>query len=599
MTWREGGSIASAHWLPYALLALLVLATVLVSGAAVQPPRIALGAVFALLALAAWAALSLAWSPFPFLARDEALLTALYAAVLVVPLVTLRTVRDRLFGLAAVVGALGALAVATALELRFASEPTELFYSGRLNFPISYPNAQAAVLLVGFWPAIALCARRGPIALRAAALAAGVAMLATAASAQSKGAAVGLVVSSIVLFAVSPARLRLLVPPLVAAALVATRFRALTAPFRADTEAQQADAIRTAGTTVLVLGVVALALGAAYAAADSRINLSARARRIAAVAAVAGVVCASVAGVAAFFATVDRPTAFFGDQWEAFKVLPEQETGSSHLVTLGSNRYDFWRVSLREAAEHPLAGIGARGFGAAYLLEGRSPETPARAHSLPLDAASELGVVGLGLLVVALGLLFFAVARRARRVPAAAALAAATYWVTHASVDWIWTVPATGIPLFVLLGIGASPDGVRGIPRRIAISNGVAVLACAALVFAPPWLSDRLTARALEGDRESSGALRWARRLDPLSVRPYLAEAELARVTGSPSRAVLPLRRAVAKEPRSYALRYLLGLVLLEAGRTREARDTLLVARSLYPRSPLTAAALRRAARTP
>ncbi len=40
---------------------------------------------------------------------------------------------------------------------------------------------------------------------------------------------------------------------------------------------------------------------------------------------------------------------------------------------------------------HPVQGIGARGFGAAYLEEGRSHETPARTHSLPLRDAARGG----------------------------------------------------------------------------------------------------------------------------------------------------------------------------------------------------------------
>ena len=29
-------------------------------------------------------------------------------------------------------------------------------------------------------------------------------------------------------------------------------------------------------------------------------------------------------------------------------------------LTIGSNRYDFWRVAVHEFAHHPVAGIGAR-----------------------------------------------------------------------------------------------------------------------------------------------------------------------------------------------------------------------------------------------
>src|SRR5918994_38896 len=61
----ERGSIGAADWLPYALGAALLLAAVLLSGAAVVPPAPALVAAGALAALAGWHALSISWSPAP------------------------------------------------------------------------------------------------------------------------------------------------------------------------------------------------------------------------------------------------------------------------------------------------------------------------------------------------------------------------------------------------------------------------------------------------------------------------------------------------------------------------------------------------------
>src|SRR5207244_3181600 len=86
LAWREYGSIDAANWLQYAIGCALLLAVLLLSGAALRPAPLALLGVGALLALAAWCAISIAWSPVPDLARDEALLTALYAVVLGIPL---------------------------------------------------------------------------------------------------------------------------------------------------------------------------------------------------------------------------------------------------------------------------------------------------------------------------------------------------------------------------------------------------------------------------------------------------------------------------------------------------------------------------------
>src|SRR5207253_3550789 len=124
-----------------------------------------------------------------------------------------------------------------------------------------------------------------------------------------------------------------------------------------------------------------------------------------------------------------------------FKHLTVDERASTHLVSLGSNRYDFWRVALGRFEAHPVEGVGARGFYSAYLERRRSHESPLRAHSVYLDALSEEGIVGFALLVGALGLLVAALVRRLDRAAVAAAFAAGVYFLTHAGVDWLWTFP--------------------------------------------------------------------------------------------------------------------------------------------------------------
>jgi cytochrome c-type biogenesis protein CcmH/NrfG len=142
----------------------------------------------------------------------------------------------------------------------------------------------------------------------------------------------------------------------------------------------------------------------------------------------------------------------------------------------------------------------------------------------------------------------------------------------HASVDWIWTVPACGVPFFVLLGAGNS-GGERGtLARRAAVPAAVASVLVALVLFVPPWLSARLTDR---------GQIRWAKRLDPISVDPYVAEAARA---STPRAAAAALERAVRKEPRVVELRFDLGLAYQRAHQLRKARAALLEAKRLDPR---------------
>jgi hypothetical protein len=487
---------------------------------------------------------------------------------------------------------MASLALATALQLRFASNTLDLFDSGRLAFPISYTNAQAAMYLVAFWPAIALAARRRThLLLRALGVGAATALLCGWLLAQSKGGMIALVVSTIVFFWICPARLRVLVPTLIPAALVAIAFDPLTAPYRAETDQALRHAIRHGGTTLLWVTAVGALAGLVYALIDRRRTVSDRVHRLAGYAALAALAAGIVVGVAMFFVTVDRPGHWFAKQWNAIKHKP---TGAqtTHLLTLGSNRYDYWRVALTEFRDHPFAGDGARSFGPVYLQKRHSPETPARAHSLPIEVLMEDGIVGLLLLAGAVGIPLSIAAGRAkrRRVPAAAAFAGGVYWLVHAGGDWIWTFPAVGVPLFLLLGIGASPDEEALVRRRKARPGAIVALAVAVLAFTPVWLSAKLTNRG--SDVGSLADLRWAQRLDPLSVEPLIAKASLAPTAAA---RIPPLEQAIDKEPRSAPLQFLLGEAYLDVGRRVDAVRALEEAQRLDPLDPFIRRALQRA----
>jgi O-Antigen ligase len=578
LTWLATGSMDAADWLPYAFLAGLLVVVVLVTGAAARPGRLELAGLAALLGLAIWEAISAAWSPVPSLARDEGLLTLFYALALVVPLVTLRTDGDRVFAAGAIAAEAGALAVATALELRFGGNQADHFYSGRLSFPISYPNAQAAAFLVGFWPAVVLAAQRGrSVWTRAFALAAATAISSGWLTAQSKGGVLAIGVSAVLVFAVSPLRLRLAVPTLVAAGLTAAAYVPLTEPFRSSGDAELVTDVRRTGTTILLLTVAGAIAGAIYALVDRRLILGARAHRAVAITALAATLVAVAAGAAIVVARVNMH-----QQWREFKSAPTN-AASSHLLQLGSYRYDIWRVAWNEFEQHPVAGIGSRGFAVAYLQKRQSPDTPVRAHSFELDALNELGIVGFGLVLAALVPLLVPIVAGTltRDAAATAAFGGAAYWLVHASVDWLWTVPACGLPFFLLLGLGG-PRGERAaLGRRPALALACAVAVVGLLAFVPPWLSARLTVR---------GQTAWAKRLDPLAVEPYVAQAARS---PTPQDAIDQLRSAVRKEPRVVELRFALASAYRRAAEKRAARAELLQAKRLDPGEPRIDEALR------
>jgi O-antigen ligase len=109
-------------------------------------------------------------------------------------------------------------------------------------------------------------------------------------------------------------------------------------------------------------------------------------------------------------------------------------------------------VALETFAEHPLAGIGSGSFRVAWLQKRSFAEPVRDAHSLELETAAELGLVGLAALAAFLaGLGAGAVAAVRRAGPAAAgATAALAVWALHSAVDWDWEMPALSLVALVL-----------------------------------------------------------------------------------------------------------------------------------------------------
>lgn len=596
LAWREQGSILAKHWLGYATVAPLLLATLALAGTLRRPAVGARVAIAALLALSLLAAVSLLWSPVPSLARDEALLTALYAAVLALTVMSLRTTGGRIAALGVVVAGFGALTLATALTLRFGGEQISAYRgnSGRLYFPVTYVNAEAATMLIAFWPAIVLAARRaGNVVLRAIALGAAAAMLAGAVLTQSRGGAVAFALSVVVVLAAAPSRLRLLAPLALAALPAVVGFDTLTEPFgvRLEPESVYVDSIRQAAEAVLWAGIAGCVAGLAYALVDRALSIPAVLLRAARVAAITAVAAAVVATTIVFLDRVDDPAAFVDERWEAFKQEPAKDEGESHFQNPGSNRYDFWRVALEEFRADPIAGDGARAYGTAYLRDGHTSETPVRSHSLPLDVLAENGLPGLLLLTLGLGAALLPAVLARGTLPGVALLGGGSYWVLQAAGDWTWTFPVCGISFFVLCGIAAAGDAPPlGSRAAVAIAAGGVALAIA---FVPPWLAGRYADLALvKGLPAASSDLARAKRLDPLSTEPYLIEALLARKRTD---AVRALERAAELEPESARIHFQLGIALLQLGRKEEARAALERARKLYPGDPAIAAALRQA----
>jgi len=123
-------------------------------------------------------------------------------------------------------------------------------------------------------------------------------------------------------------------------------------------------------------------------------------------------VLAAGAGIMALAALVvvvaaDLPTRVDRQYREFARGPPIQSTGTATRDRLASAsspaRLDYWRVARQAYREAPLAGQGAGTFEVEWTQRRRDPESPAvDAHSLYLETAAELGLLGLLLLATAL-----------------------------------------------------------------------------------------------------------------------------------------------------------------------------------------------------
>lgn len=143
---------------------------------------------------------------------------------------------------------------------------------------------------------------------------------------------------------------------------------------------------------------------------------------------------------------------------------PARGATAQRFADIGSNRADYWRVAADAFAGAPALGVGTAGFRVEWLRERDVAEGAVDAHSLYLETAAELGLVGLALLAAFLG----GVAVCARRlvsqdaVLAAGPCAALAVLALHAGIDWDWELPALGMVGLMLAGTVIGRAGLRG-----------------------------------------------------------------------------------------------------------------------------------------
>jgi O-antigen ligase len=145
----------------------------------------------------------------------------------------------------------------------------------------------------------------------------------------------------------------------------------------------------------------------------------------------------------------------------------EIPTGQARLTTTRTSRSDLYKIVIDGFTADPLRGDGAGGSRVRYIRMRKSSEYVRNAHSLEIETLSELGLVGLALMLAFfVSLIVGAIRARVRptgglgRSQGAAVSAASAVWLIHSAFDWDWQLTAvTGLAL--VLASTLYPAGSR------------------------------------------------------------------------------------------------------------------------------------------
>jgi O-antigen ligase len=409
------------------------------------PGRLALAG---LALLTAWTAASIAWAPLSSPAVADADRLLLYLAGFAAALAALDTraaIRVLEPGIA-----LGALAIVLyGLSERLLPGvfdiPRDATALGRLSRPLTYWNAMGATCALGLVLATRVAGDATRQAwMRPVAAAAAVPLGVGVYLSFSRGAIAAVVAGLVVLALIARERAQIralpvtLVPALVACVVAGLLdgVRALEGPL-GTREGEGAAMLAVLLGLMAAAGLAQRALVRRDAATAGHVApMSSRASRFAA----AGFVVVVVAGFTLAATSSERRAA-----------TPAGAT-SARLVSVESVRGDYWRIALDAFAEHPLRGLGSGGFAVVWLREREIPQGAVDAHSLYVETAAELGLVGLAALAVFLAGLAWGAVRAYRRDPVASAglIAATSVWLLHAGLDWLWEMPAVTLPVLLM-----------------------------------------------------------------------------------------------------------------------------------------------------
>ncbi|MGZ8695165.1 MAG: O-antigen ligase family protein, partial [Gaiellaceae bacterium] len=540
-----------------------------------------------------WVALSRVWSEAPSHTVAEVQRDLMYPLAFLVALVLLRRSIVTTF-VGAIAVAVDALALYGLLTRLFPERlgSFDSISAYRLSSPVGYWNSLGIVTAMGIVLTLGF-AVRGRIVPRALAAAALVGLAPTLYFTFSRGAVIALALGSVALVVLDTRRLQLTIallfvlPLPVLATVVATHYDALV-----TTGAPLADATRDGHRLALVLVPLALAaafLGAALALVERHWVPGTWLRRGYAVV-VCGVAIAAAVAVIGHFG---GPETMVRDAVDSFRGPPVGSSQSGVDLTqrfgsLSSNgRITLWSAAWDDFRRNPVAGAGAGSFEWYWAKHQPIPGKARDAHSLYAETLAELGVVGLGLIVLAVLLPLGGILRARRRPVMPFAAAAYVAFIAHLGADWDWEVPV--IVLAGLLCAAALLAAARRTDEPVELRPWLRAPAVAAVALVGVFAFTALigvNALAAAQEAQAGGnpqkAVDQARKATdwmPWSAEAYKELGTLQRQLGDLRGARASYRKAIELEPLDYAAWLDLGYVT----RGRQSRRAFATAARLYP----------------
>jgi hypothetical protein len=571
-----------------------------------------------LAAFVVWTAISLGWTESQERTAADLGKVAAYLGVFALALGAQGKagMRHALNGVAAAIVVVALLALAYRLQPSwFSPTATDRFFESnrnRLNYPLGYWNALAALMAIGLPVVLQAVATARLLATRALAAAAVPVMILCAFLTVSRGGVFMIAAGLLVYLVLAPERVFRLATLMLAGVGAGILIAAADAR-EAFKEALTTTAAQQQSDGMLRL-VVLVCLGvAAFQVASSLLERHVAPppwmsppRDRARLALIVGLAAALLA-----FAVSGGP-GWTSDRWQEFRstsAVPTSgvSTAFSRLSSVSSNgRYQYWQLSAEARDAAPLQGTGSGTFEFLWSRDGTRGSGFVRdAHSLWMETQGELGWIGFflvaGFFLLALGMGAFRALREPepyRRHVYAAATGGIVAFIVAASVEWVWEMAVLPVIVLVLAATvlgGQRPRWVRSAAAEtqgrgcsrivLALSALAATLAIAIPLAGATALRD---SQAAIRDGRLASALtdaRTAAAIQPSAASPYLQQALIFERAGQLDRAVGYARIATLHETTNWRPWMILSRLEAERGRPAASVAAFRRARSLNTRS--------------